>query len=341
MEKTLTNENESPSSPVQPKPLLDATEPVVAPEERNAPPAGTALGEAVPEYAAYKCFFYTPKRGETAGAFCIIFEGSNGRELFQNFWVTRTENVPALAVNQDWRDFSRALNQMGPFDKVIGDKLFSSLSEFLSPAERMSLFENANNRKGQNLIMEGLRRHFERTTHYFLEISCDLQLLTHQDLVDAKILTDPDEEDARQGSARDEDKDFSDTLIHCLPLIDPVYGKALSDLEPGDLLEVRIKSDVGAGGLLQHFLSVANLPSIFPVKSIEKRDDDSDKVYVYLAISDEIQGLLILTKDLKLKTIVPPKTAFKKFLKIENVVFAGTLVFAFVVILFVIRRLFF
>ena len=304
----------------------------------NLTPAPSPNEDDAPSYAAFKCFFFTPKRGDIAGAFCVVFEGTNGKVIFQNFWVTRTEAVPTLRPTQDWRDFNRLLTQIGPFDKILGDKLFPTLPELLPPADCTELFENADNRRFLNISQEKIRKHFERTTHYFLELSCELQQLTRQDLVEAQLLDSASSDNASEGeSGDDEEKSFAGTLIQCLPVIDPIHGIALSALKPGDLLEVQIKNDAGAGGLLQQFLNATSHPSIFPVESIEK---DDSRTRVYLTISEEIRGLMTLTKDLRLRTKKLPESPFRNF-KIENFVFAATLVIALLVVLVAVKLLFF
>ena len=114
-------------------------------------------------------------------------------------------------------------------------------------------------------------------------------------------------------------------LVQCLPLIDPVRGKAVSELLPGDFLEVQIASGTGAGGLLQQFLKATKQPSIFPVESIEKHED---KIYIYLTINEEMRGLLTLNKDLRLRTksLLPEKQ--NKSSGRENFIFFTFLGFA-------------
>ena len=73
-------------------------------------------------------------------------------------------------------------------------------------------------------------------------------------------------------------KSFAGVLVQCLPLVDPVHGKAASELEPGDVLEVQIQNTVGAGGLVQQFLKATQRSPIFPVDSVEKRLRDRKSV---------------------------------------------------------------
>ncbi|MDR1376957.1 MAG: hypothetical protein LBJ22_05555, partial [Synergistaceae bacterium] len=135
------------------------------------------------------------------------------------------------------------------------------------------------------------------------------------------------------------EKSFAGTLITCLPVIDPVRGTPVSELKPGDVLEVKIQGGIGAGELIQKYLNAMNQDAAFPVLSIEKKDDD--KTYVFLEISEEVKGLITVSKDLRLRTLqrgLSPKTTIT--INLDNVIFFGVLTVAAVVILFVIRFLF-
>ena len=261
-------------------------------------PEETAAG-----YIALKYTFFTPKRGDLCGAFCLVFEGSTGKVLFQTFWVTRSDSLANLRTSQDWRTFNKLISQIGPYDKVWGDKLTPLLFDLLSTADRIELYQTEQQNVSRVLsnISATIRKGYERVTHYFLDVSCDIELLFEEELVEAGILeSDSKSEDPAETAVSEESgKSFSGLLVQCLPLVDPVHGKAVSALEPGDILEVQIQNTVGAGGLVQQFLEASHRTPMFPVDSIEKRDD---KTYIYLTINEEMRGLLTLTKDLRLKT---------------------------------------
>ena len=324
--------------------------PALSPNEDQFTPAAVPLDvspseerrETADGYIALKYTFFTPKRGELCGAFCLIFEGETGETLFQALWVTRSDSLANLSTSQDWRTFNRLVPRLGPYDKAWGDKLTPLLSELLPASDRIELYETGPDDKARVLsrITGTLRKGCERVTHYFLDTSCDFEALNREELVEVGILKDDSNSDEKAPSDPDfgeDGKSFSGLLIQCLPLVDPVHGKAVSDLVPGDILEVQIQSSVGAGGLVQQYLRATKQSPSFPVESVEKHDE---KTYVYLAINEEMRGLLTLTKNLRLKTKRTALTGQGEPLVLDNLVFFLSLGLALAGFILAIRYLF-
>ena len=280
--------------------------------------------ETTSSYIALKYTFFTPKRGELCGAFCVVFEGETGKILFQAFWVTRSDSLSTLKTSEDWRTFNKLLSHIGPYDKVWGDKLTPLLEELLPTADRIKLYqEKAQSQTPARVLTQikgAVRKGYERVTHYFLDVSCDAEIVSRDELVEAGLLEAspgteaPSEAEAEGG----ESKSFSGLLVQCLPIIDPIHGKAVTELVPGDILEVQIQNSIGAGGLVQQFLQATKQSPVFPVDSIERRDE---KTYVYLTINEEMHGLLTLTKDLRLKTQYTVVNKQKQTGLIDNLIF--------------------
>ncbi len=310
-------ETEALSSPVE--------SPASAVEEQKA----TSVDDSLPSYLALKYTFFTPKRGDLCGGFCLIFEGETGEALFQTFWVSRSDSLASLKANLDWRTFNKLIPHIGPYDRVWGEKLSSLFSELFPATDRVAFFQAKTCDRAQILprVAETIRKGYERATHYFLEVSCEYELLTRKELVEASILEEAASEEASSADEvpLEEETSFAGILVQCLPLIDPVRGKAVSELLPGDFLEVQIASGTGAGGLLQQFLKATKQPSIFPVESIEKHED---KIYIYLTINEEMRGLLTLNKDLRLRTKSPLPEKQNKSSGRENFIFFTFLGFA-------------
>jgi hypothetical protein len=291
-----------------------------------------------PEYLALKYLFFTPKQGEMRGGFCLLFEGGTGKILLQTVWLTRN-NIPiAFKTSEDWRTFGRLLTQLGPFDKVWGDKLDALLPELVKEEDRLALFAEASNPVKQTLLsLEGqICKGFERATHTFLNVDCDVELLTRSELEKAGLLS-PQAGSKTDGQDGDKEKSFEGTVIPCLPRVDPVRGKPSSIVAPGDLLEVGLDGDVGASGLIQKHLEATHQAPVFPVEEVDRRED---KTYIYLRISDEVRGLLTLTKNLRLKT----RQSMDETVKhkgLEDLTFFLMIGVALVGLLFAIRYLFF
>lgn len=258
-----------------------------------------------PEYLALKYIFYTPKHGDMNGGFCVIFEGNTGRMILQTLCLTRKEIEITFGPDEGWRSFGKLISQMGPYDKIWGDKLLALLPSLITEEDRIALFDEVDSRKNKkgnkNLLrLEGaICKAFERATHSFLNVDCDVELVTRRALEEGGLLEPREGAEQVKEEKEEKERSFEGTVISCRPLVDPVRGKPSTDVLPGDLLEVGLDGDVGASGLIQKHLRATNQAPVFPVEEVDRREN---KTYIYLRISDEVRGLLTLTKTLRLKT---------------------------------------
>ena len=335
----------SPASAVSPEPIPGTPPGQVTESEAGETPEESEPEEGKQAYLALKYTFFTPKRGDMCGAFCLIYEGVTGRIIHQTVWLTRSDAPVAFKPSENWRSFIRLQAQLGPYDKIWGDKVAAILPDLFTEADRQELFAEGSLSMRRTLVRveNDIRKGFERATHCFFDVSSDIELLTRKDLEKAGLLepleTDGTEAEEETKDEGEETKTFEGTLIQCLPIIDPVWGRAVSDLTPGDLLEVTIQKDAGgASGLVQKFLESTNQTPIFPVEEVDHRED---KTYVYLRISPEIMGLLTLTKDLLLRTKQTSLDKEQRRTALDDLVFFAMLGVALVGLLLAIRYLFF
>ena len=304
--------------------------------------ANGQAGETAQNYGALKGYFYTPKRGDIWGAFCFLFNGTTGESMDNVFWVTRMLSGNPIDVTMGWRGLNKVIPNMGVYEKPLGEKLVNSLIESFSATARMEL-GNSDASPNLDAVSENIRNGFERVTHCFLELKLAYERLSRQDMVNAGLVAGEavaETPDIAKVMEEAGEKSFAGTLINCLPVIDPVYGKPVSELKLGDRLEVRIQSGAGAAELVQKFLDSTSQESVFPVCAIEKKDDE--KTYVLLEINEEVKGVISVTKDLRLRTAereVSKKTVIT--INIDNLVLFGTFFAAFVVIMIIIKYLFF
>lgn len=289
-----------------------ATEAAPGPEESafpqatgSEPPAAEAQKDDTPDYVALKYTFFTPKRGDLCGAFCLIYDGHSTKTINQTLWLTRADTKITFKPSEPWRSFMRLLSQLGPYDAIWGEKLNAILPDLFPEADRTALFEEGrlDVKRALLRVENDIRHGFERATHNFFNVASDVELLTRKDLEEAGLL-DPtgspsDESDDARNDGERAEKPFEEMIVQCLPVIDPVWGKAASELAPNDVVEVSLKNNAGTAGLVQKFLASTNQSPTFPVEEIDRRED---KTYIYLRISPDILGLLTLTKDLRLKT---------------------------------------
>ena len=308
-----------PPNEVSPNTVSPETDEATAAEMGMKSPAE----EASEGYVALKCTFITSKQvGDLCGAFCLIFEGATGKTLFQAFWVTHADSLADLSPSQGWRTFNRLSSRIGPYDRTWGDKLAPLIPELLSTADRAELYRAGPQDAERILsrISEAIRKGYERVSHYLLDVSCDVERPGRAELIEAGLLEAPEEKGESSGeiAAEEGPRSFSGILVQCLPLIDPIHGKVLADLVPGDILKVQIQSNVGAEGLVQQFLQATKQSPTFPIESIDRQ---GEKTYVYLTINEEMRGLLTLNKDLRLRTLLTTTARRRRIGFFDNMIF--------------------
>ena len=124
----------------------------------------------------------------------------------------------------------------------------------------------------------------------------------------------------------------------CQPQLDPVRGKATSEIMPGDIIGVKIEGE-GTSALVNKYLEENGIEPLFPVDEIK---ETSGKKMIYVKVSDEIRGYVSITKDIKIKVKEQPKPEQPKqgLSFMGDMFFFGLLGAALVALLFVIRYFF-
>ena len=295
-------------------------------------------------YGALKCYFYTPKRGDIWGSFCFLFNGATGESMENVFWVTRALVGPAIDVNMPWKTLNKLIPQMGNYEKSLGEKLSVMMLEIFTSGLRVELCRSDNPSEQLEGIEGDIRNGFERATHCFLDLKLEFERMSKQDLADAGVLTKEMKGNAPSEPGKDktesEEKSFSGTLINCLPVIDPVHGKPVSELQPDDMVEVKIQGGIGASGMIHKYLTSTNQDAIFPIDSIEK--GDAEKTYILLKINDEVRGIITVTKDIRLRVLrMSSEKKSSITFNLDNVIFFGILAASAVVIALVVKFLIF
>lgn len=325
----------------------------------NVPDSDAETGSgkrSTPEFLALKSTF-TPSRGDMGGGFCVIIEGKTGKTVFQVLWIAKpcTAGV-IIEPSKDWRTFVKRLPQMGPLDKDWGEKFQEQLKKILTNAEKRKIYENYTKMKLRQLESM-IRRSFESTSQCVFNSVIDAEPVARNELERAKVIKPlpPSNEELAKRKREQEEKEreekankereeakkegnFEGTLIMCKPVLDPVKGKASSALVPGDIVEVAIEGD-GTSSLIKKYLDENNIDPVFPVDEIR---DKAGKRFVYVKVSDEIRGVLTITKDIKLKIkgSQEDKAHAVNMEVFSNIFFFGVLGMALIILLLVIRYFF-
>lgn len=311
---------------------------------------------ATPEFLALKSTF-TPSRSDMGGGFCIIFEGKTGRTVFQVLWLAKPyASGVMIEPSKDWRTFVKRLPQLGPLDKEWSEKLQEQLKEILTTAEKKKLFENYTKTKLRQLDSI-IRRSFEAAAQSVFSSVIDAEPVARNELERAKVIKplppsaeeverkrreqerrEKEEQEEREREEAQKEGNFEGTLIMCAPVLDPVKGKASSMLVPGDIIEVGIEGE-GTSALIKKFLEENNIAPVFPIIEIK---DTGGKKFLYVKISDEVRGVITITKDIKIKTKEdqPPETPAANLSFFGDIFFFGVLGMSLIILLLVIRYFF-
>ena len=305
-----------------------------------------------PEFLALKSTF-TPSRGHIGGGFCVVFDGRTGKTVFDVFWVANPYNTGKLIESsKGWRTFVKNLPQMGPLDKDWSGKLQEQLKGILKIEEKKKLYENYTRPKLRQLESM-IRRSFESTSQCVFSATTDAEPVSRNELERAKIIKplppspeevakkQREEEERRQAEEEEkvkENANFEGTIIMCTPLVDPIKGKASSDITPGDIIGVKLEGE-GTSALVKKYLEENNIEPVFPVEEVR---ETAGKKFIYVKISDEIRGAITITKDIKIqiKEDQPPEETGKKVSFMGDIFFFGLLGGALIALLFVIRYFF-
>ncbi|MBQ6739015.1 MAG: hypothetical protein IJP41_11265 [Synergistaceae bacterium] len=310
-----------------------------------------------PEFLAYKSIF-TPSRGDIGGGFCVIFEGKSGKTVFQVFWLAKPYHSGVMIEpSKDWRTFVKRLPQLGPLDKDWGEQLQEQLKTILTTDEKRKLFENYTKVKLRQ-IESIIRRNFENVTQCVFSASTDAEPVARPELERAKVIKplppsreelerqqrekefqERQEQEEREKEEAKKEGNFEGTIIMCTPLVDPVKGKASSEIAPGDIIGVGIEGE-GTSALVKKYLEENNIEPLFPVHEIRETEG---KKFFYVKISDEIRGCITITKDIKIKVKGSAKESENQAANLSffgDVLFFGVLAGALVALLFLIRYFF-
>ena len=254
-----------------------------------------------PAFIAIKLRFETRKRGELGGAACIIAKGSSGEFLDQTLWVSSRELPSSFSINADWEAVRNGIQKMGNNpDRGLFPKILKVLRDVFSPTAVNALFSSPS---AKEKIITSLEKAFVDLYHNEAVIEMKIETFNRARLEMAGLGESREPvaaEKAPEPAHSSLPGSVGTVQILCKPLLDPVKGKAVSDLVPGDLLMVEIEKTGGLSGIITKILDRAGERPIFPVISVEKLP--SGQSLIKLSVSKGIEGVAKIGADLRLKT---------------------------------------
>jgi len=253
-----------------------------------------------PAFIAVKLLFETRKRGELGGAACIVARGSSGEFLDQTLWVSSRELPATFSINADWEAVRNGIQKMGNNpDRSLFPKVLKLLRDVFSPTAVNALFSSPSAKERTIALLE---KAFIELYHSEVVIEMKTETFNRARLEMAGLgeTREPVATEKAPESAPSLAGSVATIQIPCKPLLDPVKGKAVSDLVRGDLLVVEIEKSGGLSGIITKILDRAGERPIFPVISVEKLP--SGQSLIKLSVSKGIEGVAKIGADLRLKT---------------------------------------
>jgi hypothetical protein len=255
------------------------------------------LSALAPAFVAVKVRFETRRQNEFAGAVCIIAKGMSGEVIDETIWVGSTSLPGTFSVESSWESVRNTIQEMtSALERVSYKRVQEPVRKVFSPTAINSLYRSDEN------IAE-MAAEFSSTLtslfHYDLTVEIHIERFNKTRL-DLGGLGEPEKKSSPEEVTVPEDAvlPVGEVRIVCLPALDPVKGRAVSDLRPNDVVIVDLQGS-GLASILRRTLTRNGTATAFPVLTIEKLQ--SGQCAVTLAISEGIRGIFKSSPDLRVK----------------------------------------
>ncbi|MFA7621179.1 MAG: hypothetical protein WCY56_04940 [Aminobacteriaceae bacterium] len=252
-----------------------------------------------PSYVAIKLRFETRKKGEVGGAACVVAEGRSGELVDTTMWVSGRELPASFSIHSDWEAVRNGIQKMGSNpDRALFPKVLQLLKEVFSPTAVNSLFSTPPKKED---VISALEKAFLMVYHS--EITFELAVETFNKarletggLGDVGSPAPSDSEPEVPLNAT-----MAKVQINCKPMLDPVRGRPVSEIVPGEYIYVEVQKTGALSSVIEKILSRAGEHPAFQVTSVERLP--SGQFLIKLSISKGIDGLARVSADLRLKTV--------------------------------------
>ena len=288
-----------------------------------------------PEYIAVKARFDARKRGELGGALCFVARGNTGEILDESFLVSGKSLPETFDIDAGWESVRTAIATIGGTpERTLYTRMLKAAKAIFTPTAINKLFQS---RSAKEQILSALGDAFAEIVHYDLVYDLRTEIFNKARLEAGGITL---EDKPKEAPAREEEGESSalgalgTVQVLCRPVLDPVHGKAVSDLKRGDIVMVGLEKTGGVSAIISKVFERSGDTPAFPVLSVERLP--SGQLLVKLHISTGIEGVLRAGTDLKLKTggTASGKTQGKDAPFTVGKVFTGTAIFLLLAVIF-------
>lgn len=307
--------------------LVDSSDPAAA---------FSALRSIAPRYVAIKVKFESRRRGEVAGLFCIVADGLTGEVLDKSLWVGRNGLPEGFAIGASWESVMNAIRNLEePMDSPTYKKVERILDSVFTPTAVNLLFRLEEKPESPLRIQEMLANEF----HLDFIVDIEMERFNRLRAELSKILPDSEIEGKEEAEAAEEETDKREKKLEtlqlfCKPHVDPVKGKATSELSLGDLVGVSLDEGGTLARFVANIMAKSDQPLAFPVKAVEHLP--SGDYVVRLHISEGIEGIFKGSGEVRVKIFQPGRYIISKTNPAFTVIFIGVFILLGLLIAFII-----
>lgn len=292
----------------------------------------SALRSIVPCYIAIKAKFESRRRGEVAGLFCIVAEGLTGDILDKSLWVGRNGLPEGFAIGASWESVMNAIRNIEePVDSSTYKKVERILDAFFTPTVINLLFRSEEKSESLLRIQEMLADEF----HLDFIVDLELERFNRLRAELSKVLPESEGEPEEAQGEKDKGGPKAESVqLFCKPYVDPVKGKAISEVSLGDLVEISLDEGGGLARFVANIMAKSGQPTAFPVKAVERLP--SGDYLVRLHISDGMEGIFKGSGEVRVKIFQPGHHVIPKVNPAFAVIFIGIILLGILLFIFVI-----
>jgi len=292
----------------------------------------SALRSIVPCYIAIKAKFESRRRGEVAGLFCIVADGLTGDILDKSLWVGRNGLPEGFAIGASWESVMNAIRNIEkPVDSSTYKKVERILDAFFTPTVINLLFRSEEKPESLLRIQEMLADEF----HLDFIVDLELERFNRLRAELSKVLPESEGEPEEAQGEKDKGGPKAESVqLFCKPYVDPVKGKAISEVSLGDLVEVSLDEGGSLARFVASVMAKSGQPTAFPVKAVERLP--SSDYLVRLHISEGMEGVFKGSGEVRVKIFQPGRYVIPKVNTAFTVIFIGIVLLGILLFIFVI-----
>jgi hypothetical protein len=292
----------------------------------------SALRSIVPCYIAIKVKFESRRRGEVAGLFCVVADGLTGEVLDKSLWVGRNGLPEGFAIGASWESVMNAIRNIEePMDNPTYKKVEKIFDALFTPTVINLLFRGEGKPESLLRIQEMLADEF----HLDFIVDLGLERFNRLRAELSKVLPESEGEPEEAQGEKDKGGPKAESVqLFCKPYVDPVKGKAISEVSLGDLVEVSLDEGGSLARFVASVMAKSGQPTAFPVKAVERLP--SSDYLVRLHISEGMEGVFKGSGEVRVRIFQPGRYVIPKVNTAFTVIFIGIVLLGILLFIFVI-----